>query len=230
MAGVNPEAGGWKAYPSAAVDSVDGRSSDHMEVHNTLNDDGSVMHFSATRPVAVLSSGQNKVIPSPTQFSILYKGNMCIYEGIPAEKVREIMLIASTSAKSAEMKSGIPLTSLFPTSPSSPQGNSTNLASPQSVCFPAKKSSICRLQEFPIARRQSLQRFLEKRGKRLGNKAPYAFLATKAVNNIDHNFCAEKTPDFGSLNYHRQGFQPRVAASLRQLVLVLLYVKWYFLE
>jgi len=39
------------------------------------------------RPVAVPSSGQVKAIPSPTKFSILYKGNMCIYEGIPAEKV-----------------------------------------------------------------------------------------------------------------------------------------------
>jgi len=56
--------------------------------------------------------------------------------------VREIMLIASVSAKSAEMKSGIRLTSFIPKSPSSSQGNSTNLPSPQSV-----KSSIRRLQD-----------------------------------------------------------------------------------
>jgi len=40
----------------------------------------------------VPSSGQNKVVPSPTQFSILYKGKMCIYEGIPAEKVTPSLL------------------------------------------------------------------------------------------------------------------------------------------
>lgn len=55
MAGVSSEAGGWKAYPSvmeASVNSIDGRS-DNKKVHNTLSDDGSVMHFSATRYVLV---------------------------------------------------------------------------------------------------------------------------------------------------------------------------------
>lgn len=202
MAGVNPEAGGWKLYPSVMESGVDGKC-DKMELHNTFTDGG--------RPVAVPSSGQNVVIPGQTQFTILYKGNMCIYDGIPAGKVREIMLLASTFAKSAEMKSGNPLTSLIPTTtnPSSPKGNTTNLPSPPSVCFPPpKKSPIRRLQdEFPIARRQSLQRFLEKRRKRLHNKAPYTS-ATKGVNNnnIDHDLCVEKTPDFISLNYQRRDF------------------------
>ncbi|KAL2338844.1 hypothetical protein Fmac_013290 [Flemingia macrophylla] len=185
MAGVHPEVGGSRPY---------------LPVMENSSDDGPLMHFSAPWPVA--SSGQNSVTPSPTQLTILYKGNMCIYDGIPAGKVREIMLIASSSAKSAEIKSGIPLTSLIPTTtnPSSPQGNSTNLASSQ---FPAKKSSICRLQEFPLARRQSLQRFLEKRRKRLGSRGPY----TSPVSNIDHNFCSDKTIDFG-LNYEREDFSP----------------------
>ncbi|CAJ1940629.1 unnamed protein product [Sphenostylis stenocarpa] len=181
-----------------ALDSVDGRS-ENMEFHTTLTDDGYKMHFSATRPVVVPSSGQIKVSPSPTKFTILYKGNMCIYEGIPAEKVREIMLIASASAKSAEMKSGVPLTSLIPTRPSSPQGNSTNYAN---------KSSICRLQdEFPLARRQSLQRFLEKRRNRLANKGPYASTKNLA-HNMENNFCSDNTPDFGSLDYQRRNFSP----------------------
>ncbi|KAK7388328.1 hypothetical protein VNO78_23142 [Psophocarpus tetragonolobus] len=198
MAGVNPEAAGLKVYPSVMETvlelhtvSVDGRS-----------DDASLMHFPAIRPVAARSSGQNKVTPSPTMFTILYKGNMCIYEGIPAEKVREILLIASVSAKSAEMKSGIPLTSLITKGPSSPQDNSTNLSASQSVCFPAKKSSIGRLQdEFPLARRQSLQRFLEKRRYRLANRAPYA-----AAKKVVHNFYPDSTPDFGSLNYPNKDF------------------------
>jgi hypothetical protein len=60
------------------------------------------------------------------------------------------MLMASANAKSSEMKSGIPFTSLFSTTnnpPSPPQGTSDNLPSPQSVCFPAaEKTSICRMQ------------------------------------------------------------------------------------
>ena len=48
------------------------------------------------------------------------------------------MLIASVSAKSAEMKSGVPWASHISKSPSSLLGNSTNCA---------KKSSILRLQE-----------------------------------------------------------------------------------
>ncbi|XP_027330776.1 protein TIFY 3B-like isoform X1 [Abrus precatorius] len=198
MAGVNSEPEGWKLFPSlmdsAADSNVDGRSD------KNLSNDGLVMHFSSARPVP--TSGQKAVIPNTTQFTIFYKGNMCTYDGIPAEKVREIMLIAGASAKSAEMKSGVPFTSFIPTSPSS-QGNSNNLASPQSVCFPAEKGSICRLQEFPIARRQSLQRFLEKRRKRLGSKAPYAFSPTKVA---DSNFCADNTSDFASLNFDRRDF------------------------
>ncbi|KAK7363369.1 hypothetical protein VNO77_05510 [Canavalia gladiata] len=200
MAGVNPEADVWKPYhpvmDTASGSNVDGKS-DNMKGHNNLSDDGSVMHFSVTRPA--LKSIQNAVMPSATHFTILYKGNMCIYDGIPAEKVHEIMLIAAASAKSFEMKSGIPFPSLISTCPTSPQGNSNALASPQSVCFPAEKSSICRLQEFPLARRQSLQRFLEKRRKRLGSKAPYATSATKVVDNI---------PDFGSFDYERRDFSP----------------------
>ncbi|ESW26517.1 hypothetical protein PHAVU_003G125700 [Phaseolus vulgaris] len=200
MAGVNPVgAEGWKLYPTSAMeialDSVDGRS-ENMEVRNTLTDDGST-HFSATRPVAVPSSGQIKAIPSPTTFSILYKGNMCIYEGIPAEKVREIMLIASVSAKSAEMKSGVPWASHISKSPSL-LGNSTNCA---------KKSSILRLQEeFPLSRRQSLQRFLEKRSNRLANKAPYASTKNMA-HNIENNFCSDMS-HFGSLDCQKSNFSP----------------------
>ncbi|KAK7264831.1 hypothetical protein RJT34_32443 [Clitoria ternatea] len=202
MAPVNFEVeGSWKkAYP-VMEDSNGDAGCDNMEVHNYFADDGSLMLFSAATRAAP-TSGQNAVVPGRTQFTIIYKGNMCVYNGIPAEKVREIMLIAATSAKSAEMKSGVPVTSLA-TTPATPQGNSNNLASSQSVSFHVEKSSICRLQgEFPLARRQSLQRFLEKRRKRLGSKGPYASSATKVA---DNNF-GDNTPDFGPLNYQRRDF------------------------
>lgn len=65
------------------------------------------------------------------------------------QQVEEILMMAATTAKSSEMKSGIPFTSLFTSfaTPSSPQGTSNNVPSPPSVCFPtADKSSICRMQ------------------------------------------------------------------------------------
>ncbi|WJX96398.1 hypothetical protein P8452_77609 [Trifolium repens] len=151
---------------------------------NTISDEGSVKHFSANWPMSVN--------PGTAQFAIVYNGSMCVYEGISAEKMHEIMLMASANAKSSEMKSGIPFTSLFSTTnnpPSPPQGTSDNLPSPQSVCFPAaEKTSICRMQEFPIARRQSLQSFLEKRRMRVRSKAPYTSSTSKEANNIENNF------------------------------------------
>lgn len=64
-------------------------------------------------------------------------------------QVHEIMLIAAASAKSTEMKKigkQSPILSTVPTRPSFPHGTIDNIASPQALCFPAKNSSICKLQ------------------------------------------------------------------------------------
>ncbi|KAI5415383.1 protein TIFY 3 [Lathyrus oleraceus] len=158
---------------------------------NSICDDGSVRNFSANWPMS--TSGQN----AKGQFAILYNGSMCVYDGIPREKVEEILMMAAATAKSSEMKSGIPFTSLFTSfaTPSSPQGTSNNVPSPPSVCFPAAdKSSICRMQEFPLARRQSLQSFLEKRRMRVRGKVPYTSSSSKGTNNIDNNFNTALVP------------------------------------
>ncbi|KAI4335134.1 hypothetical protein L6164_013808 [Bauhinia variegata] len=159
--------------------------------------DGSNAQFSANR----------------NQLTIFFNGSICVYDGIPAEKVQEIMLIA----KSAQMKkvpSQSEFTSPIATRPSSPQGTANNAASPQALCLPAHKSSICRLQEFPIARRHSLQRFLEKRRDRLGSKAPYPTPSTpKMADNMDNNFCAENAPELVSFKHSEEEFQPSLVAS-----------------
>ncbi|TKY72943.1 TIFY 3B [Spatholobus suberectus] len=166
--------------------------------------DGSTMLLSSNKSVP--ASGLNAAIPSANQLTIFYNGSVCVYDGIPAEKVHEIMLIAAAAAKSTEMKkigTQSTLISPVPTRPSSP-----NIASSQ-------KSSICRLQaEFPIARRHSLQRFLEKRRDRLGSKAPYpSSSTTKVADNIENNFCADNAPELISLNRSEEESQPTVSAS-----------------
>ena len=160
---------------------------------------------------SVPASGLDAVIPSANQLTIFYNGSVCVYDGIPAEKVHEIMLIAAAAAKSTEMKKIVTQTTLIspvPSRPSSPHGITNNIASSQ-------KSSICRLQaEFPIARRHSLQRFLEKRRDRLGSKAPYpSSSTTKVADNIENNFCADNAPELVSLNRSEEEFQPTVSAS-----------------
>ncbi|XP_058749656.1 protein TIFY 3B-like [Vicia villosa] len=178
-------------------------------------DDGSMVNFSANKSMA--ASRMNEAFPSTNQLTIFYNGNICIYNGIPAEKMQEIMLMASASAKSTETKNIVkqsPVPSPMPSSPSSPLAATDNVASSQALCFPAKKSSVCRLQEFPIARRHSLQRFLEKRRDRLGSKAPYpSSPITKVADNIENNFCSENSPDSVSLKGPNEEFQPTISAS-----------------
>ncbi|XP_057749161.1 protein TIFY 3B-like [Arachis stenosperma] len=190
-------------------DSVDRVSSTDMEEqqlqNNNVGDDNK----------SLPASGFNGVLSSPSQLTIFYNGSVCVYDGLPADKVHEIMLIAAATAKSAEMKKinpQSPFVSAVPTRPSSPHATSNNVASPQSICFPAEKNSICRLQEFPIARRHSLQRFLEKRRDRLGSKAPYPTLSTtKMADNIENNFSADNAPDL--VKRSEEELQPTVAAS-----------------
>ncbi|XP_057431652.1 protein TIFY 3B-like isoform X2 [Lotus japonicus] len=168
---------------------------------------------------SVAASGLNAVIPNTSKVTIFYNGSVHIYDGIPADKVHEIMLIAAAAAKSVETKKiGMqsPIISPVPSRPSSPHGTTNNIASTQELCFPAKKSSICRLQEFPIARRHSLQSFLEKRRNRLGSKAPYSSSSTTkaaVADNIENNFSADNAPDLVSSKRPEEKFQPTISAS-----------------
>ncbi|PRQ47146.1 putative transcription factor TIFY family [Rosa chinensis] len=141
----------------------------------------------STNDLPNIKSNRNKPsalnIParSPAQLTIFYAGSVSVFDAVTAEKVRELLIAAAAAAAAADKVIDVnnsgnscPPSPQIQTGSSSLQNSSTAPGSPVVQLYPDQKSSICKLQaEFPIARRHSLQRFLEKRRDRLGSKSPY---------------------------------------------------------
>ncbi|KAI5398062.1 hypothetical protein KIW84_063748 [Lathyrus oleraceus] len=106
---------------------------------------GSILNISCfTAGTCVEGHGRlrmNEMFPDTNQFTIFYNGNICSYNGIPAEKMQGIMLLVAAAAKSTETKNTMkqsPVPSPIPSSPPSPVAD--NVTSPQALCFPYPSS------------------------------------------------------------------------------------------
>ncbi|MFQ6638476.1 hypothetical protein Gotur_017041 [Gossypium turneri] len=110
----------------------------------------------------------NKLEPQTAPMTIFYGGQVIVFNDFPANKAKEIMLLASnSSSQSNDSFNPIPFTSSIARSPIK-----------SSIGVPPTSKSVHPAQravpgDLPIARRASLHRFLEKRKDRITAKAPY---------------------------------------------------------
>ncbi|KAL0729601.1 hypothetical protein Bca4012_025694 [Brassica carinata] len=138
--------------------------------------------FSAEKPIheARSTDAPSSDVPDPStilpnQLTIFFGGEVCVFDGIPSENIQEILGIAA-AAKSIETKNSTSVKPvLSPALNRAPSFSSTSTgASPAAPSLPINPIPFCRsAADLPIARRHSLQRFLEKRRDRLVNKNPY---------------------------------------------------------
>lgn len=122
--------------------------------------------------------------PERNQLTIFYGGKVLVFESFPAEKVKDLMQMASKESSAAK-NLGFTTPSLTSSRVDLSHQHGSNLA-------PASGSQQAMLQtsmakpaqapasDMPIARRNSLHRFLEKRKDRISTKAPYQVNASSS--------------------------------------------------
>ncbi|KAI3414943.1 Tify domain-containing protein [Psidium guajava] len=130
--------------------------------------------------------------PEAAQMTIFYAGQVIVFNDFPADKAKEVMLMASKGSLPNYTPPGIP-------NPS----NARNAYAPETVKkradpvlgrgLPPQHPAISMIQgcisglpeptasDLPIARRNSLHRFLEKRKDRITARAPYPATSSPAA-------------------------------------------------
>ncbi|KAK6248809.1 hypothetical protein QUC31_020374 [Theobroma cacao] len=130
--------------------------------------------------------------PQTAQMTIFYGGQVIVFNDFPADKAKEIMLLASkgssqnSSFNPNPAKTNVSFTSSIARSPVEPVvgvpptsnvvPNFINNATQE--CIQSAQRPIP--GDLPIARRASLHRFLEKRKDRITTRAPYQISSSRA--------------------------------------------------
>lgn len=106
------------------------------------------------------------------QMTIFYGGQVVVLDDLPADKAKHIMMLASTSSSGGGAQNYHTSAVFSPPVVHSPSESATTTFSVQEQ---VKKPSpeIALVGDLPIARKNSLARFLEKRKDRIVANAPY---------------------------------------------------------
>ncbi|CAN7067622.1 unnamed protein product [Brassica rapa subsp. trilocularis] len=156
---------------------IGGNGTVHGSIAGSVAGEGAEKETHEARSLEVPSSEPDASTTRPNRLTIFFGGKVRVFDGIPADKIQEIIRIAAAAAKSIETKNSAntsPVASPALNRTPSLSSTSNAAASPAAQSFPIHPISFCRsAADLPIARRHSLQRFLEKRRDRLVSKNPY---------------------------------------------------------
>ncbi|CAF2338809.1 unnamed protein product [Brassica napus] len=156
---------------------IGGNGTVHGSIAGSVAGEGAEKPIHGAGCIEVPSCEPDAPTTRPNQLTIFFGGKVRVFDGIPADKIQEIIRIAAAAAKSIETKNSAntsPVASPALNRAPSLSSTSNAAASPAAQSFPVHPISFCRsAADLPIARRHSLQRFLEKRRDRLVSKNPY---------------------------------------------------------
>ncbi|KAJ8500376.1 hypothetical protein OPV22_010928 [Ensete ventricosum] len=114
-----------------------------------------------------------------SQLTIFYGGKVLVFDDFPGDKVRDLMQMAANEIAAAKNLS-------FPApSPTSILASASNWREPPPPPPGLPSPAEANASDMPIARRNSLHRFLEKRKDRISSKAPYQAHGAPAASATD---------------------------------------------
>ncbi|KAK8547302.1 hypothetical protein V6N13_098015 [Hibiscus sabdariffa] len=116
-------------------------------------------------------TNKNMFEPQPAQMTIFYGGQVIVFNDFPADKAKEIMLLAGKSSSKTKSFNPSPCTG-------SPIESRIRIPPTSKAVQPAPRPIP---GDLPIARRASLHRFLEKRKDRITTQAPYQITSSAAL-------------------------------------------------